>query len=121
MTEKEYRSVDYVCQKLRESIIRFLQQKAGEFPNSYHYYPREDRGIIYYKIQGLETTLTITSGGLKENYNMLEVIDQNGREICREESSIRPGRTGTHRISEAYLAKFIMERIENIKKALSKQ
>lgn len=119
MTHKEYTSVDYVSQRLRESIVAHLKNKSGgDFPNSYHHNSQNEKGIITYTLLGLEATLTIQRNKQTGEYSMLEIIEKDSQEVFKEESHLKPKRSDKHRISGDYLELFAKERIKNLKKVL---
>ena len=119
MTHKEYTSVDYVSQRLRESILIYLKTKSGgDFPNSYYHNNENGKGIITYGILGLEATLTIEKNKQAEGYSMLEVVEKNGTVLFKEEYLLRPKRSSTNRISGDYLELFAQERINTLKRIL---
>lgn len=118
MSQKEYLSVDYICQELRRSINDYLSGKAGGVINSsYTFHSVINEGEIRYSIAGLNAVLCIKRHGKGENYNLHEIIKNNHDEVYNENIVIKPERSSTHRISGNYLKKFAEERLQNLRAA----
>src|SRR3989344_511232 len=75
MSQKEYLSVDYICQELRRSVNDYLSGKAGGvIGSSYTFHSVINEGEIRYSIAGLEAVLYIKRHGKGENYNLHEIV-----------------------------------------------
>ena len=124
MSKKSYESVQYVSQRLEESLRGYLSKTmGGEFPYEFSYSHKTDEGEIRFTIQGLESIITITSAGKGNKYNLNEEIkfgpEENSKLVFNEQ--IMPGRSSTYRISGNYLENFVKITIDHLRWALKER
>ncbi|MAH06938.1 hypothetical protein CMI38_01660 [Candidatus Pacearchaeota archaeon] len=119
MSQKEYSGVDYVGQKLRESIAEYLSKKlGGEFEVSYGFSEEDDTSTINYSISGLDVELSLTKENKRSTnlFSLSEIVKMDGKLLNDTTSeTLKPKRSKLGRISIPYLKKFAKNKIQNLK------
>lgn len=116
MTKKDYDSVQYVGQRIRDSLENLIKRKAGgEINVKFSYNDKSKISHIDYSISGLHTRIDIFKQG--KNFYLKQEIVSNGDSrtgFSEDKLNLKKSRAG--RISDDYADSIADSSLEKLKK-----